>query len=187
MAPCWGRSVGDILTYQQELTRTMNELSKNKKVIFLGQSVFYGDGSYRTLLDVPQNQKIEMPVAEDMQMGISIGLALQGFIPVTIYPRMDFLILAINQLVNHLDKLDEMSKGEFKPKVIIRCIVGQKKPLYPGLQHCQDYTDMLKSVLTNIDVVKLENKDMIFSSYMKALHSDKSTVLVELKELYASE
>jgi len=176
--------MGNILTYKDELIKSMNWLSKNKRVVFLGQSVFYGDGAYRTLLDVSQSKKIEMPVAEDMQMGISIGLALQGFIPVTIYPRMDFLILSMNQLLNHLDKLEQLSKGKFKPKVIIRCIIGQKTPLYPGLQHCQDYTDIFKIMLKNIDVVKLENKNMIYESYMKALKNNKSTLLVEMKELY---
>ena len=51
-------------------------------------------------------------------MGISTGLALNGFIPVSCYPRFDFLILALNQLVNHLDKLDKMSSKQLKAKVI---------------------------------------------------------------------
>ena len=38
-------------------------------------------------------------------MGMSIGLALNGYIPITCFPRFDFLILAFNQLVNHLDKI----------------------------------------------------------------------------------
>ena len=48
-------------------------------------------------------------------MGISTGLALNGFIP-DCYPRFDFLILALNQLVNHLDKLDKMSSKQLKSK-----------------------------------------------------------------------
>ena len=43
-------------------------------------------------------------------MGLSLGLALQGFVPVSIYPRIDFLLSATNQLVNHLDKIRLMSK-----------------------------------------------------------------------------
>ena len=53
-------------------------------------------------------------------MGISTGLALSGYVPVTCYPRFDFLLLAMNQLVNHLDKIRVMSNNEFQPKVIIR-------------------------------------------------------------------
>jgi len=172
------------MTYQSEIKKTMQWLSTIDDTIFIGQGVLYGDGIYRTLLDIPSNKKLEMPVAEDMQMGISTGLALEGYLPITIYLRMDFLILAINQLVNHLDKLEELSNGIFKPKVIIRCIVGSKTPLYPGLQHCQDHTELLKACLTNIDIIKLTSIDMIKTSYRKAIESDKSTILIEMKELY---
>ena len=48
-------------------------------------------------------------------MGISIGLSLNGFIPVTANPRFDFFILSLNQLVNHLDKFEKISSNEFKP------------------------------------------------------------------------
>ena len=72
-----------------------------------------------------------MQVAEDMKMGISIGMALDGLIPISIYPRVDFLLCAINQLVNHLDLIEEMSNGEFIPGIIIRTQIGNTKPLYP--------------------------------------------------------
>jgi pyruvate/2-oxoglutarate/acetoin dehydrogenase E1 component len=88
----------------------MNYLAKKKDTIFLGQSVKYsGNAIFNTLVGVPNHKKIELPVFEDTQMGMSIGLALQGFVPITCYPRFDFLILAFNQLVNHLDKIRKMS------------------------------------------------------------------------------
>ena len=176
--------MGDILTYLQEIKKAMDLLSKDDRTIFLGQGTVYGDS---TLLDVSIDKKIEFPVAEDMQMGVSIGLSLQGYIPITIYPRMDFLILAMNQLINHLDKLETLSNGIFKPKVIIRCVVGAKKPLYPGLQHCQDYTEVLKLCLKNVDVIKLTDSKMILPAYKSAFESGKSTLLIELKELYDTE
>ena len=173
-----------LMTYKDELTKAMGTLAKDDRVIFLGQSVDYETFIYYTLLDTPKERRIEMPIAEEMQMGISIGFALDGYIPVSIYPRMDFLILAMNQLVNHLDRFEEMSRGEFKPKVIIRCLVGSTKPLYPGLQHSQDHTEMLRRCLTNIKVVKFNKKEDIVPSYIEALTSDKSTLLIEERNLY---
>mgnify|MGYP000117600495 CR=1 FL=1 len=75
---------------------------------------------FNSLKSVDPNKRIELPVFEDTQMGIATGLALNGFIPVNCYPRFDFLILAMNQLVNHLDKIRYMSFNQFKPRVIIR-------------------------------------------------------------------
>ena len=73
-----------------------------------------------------------MPVFEDAQMGMSLGLAMNGFVPITCYPRFDFLILAFNQLVNHLDKVRKMSRNEIKPRVIIRTSVGSKNHWMEG-------------------------------------------------------
>jgi pyruvate/2-oxoglutarate/acetoin dehydrogenase E1 component len=176
-----------LMTYKEEVIKSMEILSKDERTIFLGQNTLYDGQMYGTLSTIPKDKIIEMPIAEDMQMGISIGLALQGYVPVTIYERMDFLLLAMNQLINHLDKIEKMSKGEFKPIVIIRTIIGTKKPLYPGLQHSQDHTEMLKIGLTNINVVKLEKSSDIIESYTKALNSNKSTVLIEVREFYDKE
>ena len=55
---------------------------------------YSGNAIFNTLKEV-DDKKIELPVFEDVQMGISTGLALQGYIPITCYPRFDFLILAI--------------------------------------------------------------------------------------------
>lgn len=163
----------------------MELLSRDNRVLFLGQTVAYpGSMIFETLKNVPKSKRIELPVMEDTQMGMSIGLSLEGFIPVSIYPRMDFLILAMNQLVNHLDKIERISNGQFKPKIIIRTIIGSTKPFYPGIQHCSDYTDALKLILKNIKVIKLINSNDIITAYRKALEIDKSILLIEVADLY---
>ena len=134
----------------------MDFLAKDQRTIFLGQSVKYsGNAIFNTLASIDDSRKIETPVFEDVQMGFSTGLALNGFIPVTCYPRFDFLICASNQLVNHLDKIEYMSKGEMKPRVIIRTSIGPKVPLDGGPQHTADYTEVFKKMLTNINVISL--------------------------------
>ena len=107
-------------------------------------------------------------------MGMSIGLALNGYVPITCYPRFDFLILAMNQLVNHLDKIRKMSRNEMKPKVIIRTSIGSKIPLDGGPQHTQNYTKVFKKILTEVKVVYLENPKDIFSNFKKAYNDKKS-------------
>jgi pyruvate/2-oxoglutarate/acetoin dehydrogenase E1 component len=175
------------MTYKDELTTAMELLAQDERVIFIGQQIIYpGSIMYSTLQGIPHSKKIELPLIEDAQMGMSIGLSLEGYIPVSIYPRMDFLIMAINQLANHLDKIEEMSCGRFKPKVIIRTAIGSTKPLYPGIQHCSDYTDALKLMLKNVEVVKLTNNKDIIPSYKHALESEKSTLLIEVADLYST-
>lgn len=176
------------MTYKDELTKAMEMLAEDERVLFLGQTVSYtGSAMYKTLEKIADSKKIELPIIEDAQMGMSIGLSLLGYIPVSVFPRFDFLLCATNQLVNHLDKVEEMSNYQFKPKVIVRTAVGSTKPLYPGLQHCSDYTEMFKAGLKNVDVIKLENSKEIISSYKNALNSDRSSLLIEVCDLYSQE
>ena len=93
-------------SYSREIIKSMRFLASKKETIFLGQSViFSGNLNYKTLTKINQKKKIELPVFEEVQMGMSLGMALNGMFPVTCYPRFDFLLCAMNQLVNHIDKL----------------------------------------------------------------------------------
>ncbi len=161
----------------------MTWLGKKKETIFLGQTVEYpGSAMFASFKDVPKSKKTEMPVAEDMQMGISIGMALEGYIPISIFPRMDFLLCAMNQIINHLDKIKQMSNGEFTPGVIIRTQIGNTKPLDPGPQHTGDYCSMLKKGLKNVRVIKLDMSKNIKRNYMESYKLAKqgiSTLLIE--------
>lgn len=177
------------MVYKDELTKAMKLLAQEKRVIFLGQNIVYpGSIMSSSLQDIPNSKKIELPLIEDAQIGMSIGLSLEGYIPVSIYPRIDFLIMATNQLVNHLDKIEEMSCEQFRPKVIIRTALGSTKPLYPGIQHCSDYTEGLRHMLKNIDVIKLTKSRDIVPAYKHALERKdaKSTILIEVADLYPS-
>ncbi|MBI5570913.1 MAG: hypothetical protein HY914_13300 [Desulfomonile tiedjei] len=179
--------MGPVLTYASEIRRGIDYLASHEKTVFLGQSVAYpGNVIYGTLAHLAPAKKIELPVFEDTQMGISIGLALQGYIPVSVFPRFNFLLLAVNQLVNHLDKIHVLTKGQVKPKVIIKTMVGSTRPLHPGIQHCGDFTEAFKMLLENVEVIKLEDPAQILPAYQKALEREdgKSTLLVELGDRF---
>ena len=165
----------------------MEMLSKKKKTVFLGQSVMYsGNAIYNTLIKVPKKKKIEMPVFEDVQMGLSLGMALNGYVPISCFPRFDFLILACNQLLNHLDKIQKMSKNQFLPKVIIRTSIGSKKPLDGGPQHTQDYTKIFKKVLTEVEVIYLNDPNKIYSQFKHMINPKvkKSFLVIENGDFY---
>ena len=172
-------------TYLDELMRAMAMLGELPNSIFIGQNLrFGGTSQYHTIKHISEEKRIELPVAEEMQMGMSIGLSLVGYLPITIYPRWDFLILALNQLINHADKAKEMSSGQFNLKIIVRVCVGSVKPMMPGLQHCQNYTEAIKKMVTNIEVRELLNADEVYSTYEEAMNSDKSYIIVEHSDLY---
>jgi pyruvate/2-oxoglutarate/acetoin dehydrogenase E1 component len=167
----------------------MEYLAEDPRTMFLGQAVACkGTAMTNTVINIEDQRKLEMPVAEEMQMGISIGLAMQGIVPVSFYPRWNFLLLAANQLINHLDKLPLMSENGFKTKVIIRTSIGSERPLHPQHQHVGDFTDAFTLMCkNNIEVIRLDEPEYIFPAYQKALtrKDGKSTLLVEWGDYYS--
>ena len=175
------------MKYFDELKKSMNYLAASEKTIFIGQAVEVpGTSMTNTLKEINPKKLLELPVAEEMQMGITTGLALDGNIPVSIFPRWNFLLLAMNQLINHLDKVNIMSNNGFKTKAIIRTGVGSQKPLHPQYQHIGDFTDMVRKMCSSLDVIQLNEPEDIFPSYEKALNRDdgRSTILVEFGDYH---
>ena len=177
------------MRYKDELIKAMNWLAEKEDTVFLGQACkVSGHSISSTLVEVPLEKRVELPVFEETQLGISTGMALEGFTTITMYPRFDFFILACNQLVNHLDKMQEMSKGEMRPRVIIRVSVGAKKPLDAGPQHTQNHTEAFRKMLTNVDVVELKEPEDVFPAFKDAYEKQNSraTLVVEYGEFYGT-
>ena len=81
--------------YNQLLKEAMNWLAQQPETFFLGQAVCYaGTGCYESLVEVPVHKKMEFPVAENFQIGVSTGMAIAGMIPVSVVPRWNFLLCA---------------------------------------------------------------------------------------------
>jgi pyruvate/2-oxoglutarate/acetoin dehydrogenase E1 component len=175
------------MKYFDELKRSMTWLGEQPNTMFLGQAVEYaGTAMTNTLVNVDRSKLLEMPVNEDMQMGITLGMALNGTVPISIYPRWNFLILASNQIVNHLDKIKLMSDGGYTPKVIIRTGIGSQRPLHPQHQHIADFTAGFRALCDYVDIIRLDEPNQIFEAYKYAYErtDNRPTILVEWGDYY---
>ena len=173
------------MSYKQEVQRGMDLFAELSNSIFIGQAVEYkGTALTHQVKSFDSYKLLELPVAEEMQAGFALGLALEGYLPISLYPRMNFIILAMNQIINHLDKWEAMSCGMSKPKVIMKAEAGSQYPLDPGHQHRANYTQAFKSMVTNIEVVELLYPEQVFPAYQKALDTNKSTLIIEHGDFY---
>jgi pyruvate/2-oxoglutarate/acetoin dehydrogenase E1 component len=105
-------------------------------------------------------------------------------IPVSTYPRWNFILMGTDQIVNHLDKFTTMSDGRCTPKVIIRVAVGSEYPVDPQCQHKGNFTEAFKNMTNNIDIIELIEPEDILPAYQKALNRNDgiSTILVEFAD-----
>lgn len=173
------------MSYFDELCLAMSLLADDPRTVFLGQGVGNaGTTMSDTFKDIPAEKRLEFPVAEELQIGMSVGMSLQGLVPISVIPRWNFVLRAADQIVNHLDRLSLYS--DYRPKVIIRTAVPSNRPFNPGPQHDDDFTSAFRLMLRTTDVVTLHSEDDIVPQYEKALHSPRSTILVEFTEFYKS-
>jgi pyruvate/2-oxoglutarate/acetoin dehydrogenase E1 component len=169
--------------YKIALTNAMTELSKLDNTIFIGQQIVYaGNPMSTTLGEVPKEKMIEVPVMEETQMGMSLGMAITGKTVISFYPRWDFLISAANQLINHLDKFELMT-GK-KVNIIIRVGKGADVPLDPGHQHKANYVNEFKSMCPNVEIHDLKTKTDVELTYKYVMENGGIHILAEYPELY---
>lgn len=173
------------MTYKESITEAMAVLAQDPRRVFIGYGLLKGR-AMGTLAGVPEAQILETPVAENLMMGLAIGLSLKGRLPVVYFERMDFITNAMDAIVNHLAAMDQLSRGEFKPAVIIRCTIGNRnKPLYTGPVHTQDFTTAVR-LMAGIMSVRADTILAVGDYYQEAAKRQaegKSTLIAELKDL----
>ena len=175
------------MKYFDELKRTMEWVAQQPKTLFVGQTVA-GPGTFmfQTLRDVSPDKTLEMPINESFQMQFTLGLALAGYIPISVYPRQNFLLIATADMANMLDKMPAISSKELLPRVIIRVATGPDAPVHPGHQHVGNYAEAFRKMFHWIEVVELNEPAEIFPAYKLALErqDSKSTLLIEHGNYY---
>ena len=173
------------MSYKQSIIDAMGWLGEQPDTLFIGQTVVHGGSFFSSSLErVPMDRKLEFPLAEEMQMGVSLGLGLAGYCAVSIYPRIDFLLLAMSQLVNHIDKIGVMSDGKMRPRIIIRTAIGPKKPLDGGPQHTQNHIAAIRAMLPKVNVYYLQTADIAVEIYQYAYRSGGVWLFVEDGQAY---
>jgi pyruvate/2-oxoglutarate/acetoin dehydrogenase E1 component len=173
------------MKYSEEIKKAMSMLAENPKTYFIGQAVEYeGTGLYDSLSHIPRAKRLELPVAEYFQSGLANGMAIEGMIPVSTFPRWNFLLMGTDQIVNHLDKFNSMSNGKLQPKVIIRVAVGSEHPVDPQCQHKGNFSEAFRNMTTNTEIIELKEPEDILPAYIKALNrkDNVNTILVEFAD-----
>jgi len=143
-----------IITFAQAIRETIDGvMRKNNKVIVLGEGIDDSIGTWGTTLGLKESygkeRVIDMPLAENGATGIAIGAALAGLIPIAVHQRIDFLLLAMDQIVNHAAKWSYMFGGKLSIPITIRCAVGM------GWGMAGQHSQSLHALFTHIPGLKV--------------------------------
>src|SRR3954453_19107819 len=114
-----------IVTFRQALHDTLrDEMQRDKNVILMGEEIGVFEGSYKItaglLHEFGETRVRDTPIAEEGFVGAAIGAAMLGLRPVVEIMTINFIMLAIDQIVNHAAKIHYMFGGQSKVPMVIR-------------------------------------------------------------------
>lgn len=127
-------------TYSNAILDAYRHLLTNyPKVFCIGQGLwspwYVGETMTDLEKDFGSERIIDTPVSEQACTGMALGAALTGYRPVVTHPRMDFAVLALDQIVNQAAKWSSMFGGQTKAPVTYRLIINRGGE--QGAQHSQ--------------------------------------------------
>ena len=123
-------------------------LKKDKNVFLIGQGLWSPWYVGETMKDLDKkfgkSRIIDSPVSENAVTGIAFGASLTKSRPIVIHPRMDFMILALDQIVNQAAKWRFMMGGNASTNLTIRSIINRGGE--QGAQHSQSLHSWLSHI-----------------------------------------
>tara|TARA_R110002110_G_scaffold376568_2_gene586598 strand:- start:103812 stop:104921 length:1110 start_codon:yes stop_codon:yes gene_type:complete len=142
-------------------------------------------GTTKGLLDqFGAERAVEMPIAENGMTGVAIGAALVGQRPVISLHRVEFALLAIEQIVNNAAKSHYVSNGQHKVPLVIRMIVGR------GWGQGPEHSQSLESVFGHFPGLKVMMPTMPVDAkgmLLAAIEDDSPVISIEHRWLHYTE
>ena len=126
---------------------------KNPDVIFMAEGVADPSSVYGTIKDIGRHiapeRMVEMPVSENALTGAAIGAALAGKRPVLSFHRVEFALLAMEQIVNNAAKAHYISNGRHRVPMVMRLVVGR------GWGQGPEHSQSLEAIFAHIPGLKV--------------------------------
>jgi pyruvate/2-oxoglutarate/acetoin dehydrogenase E1 component len=162
-------------------------LEQSERVYLLGEDLLdpYG-GAFKVThglsSDFPQ-RVITTPVSEAGIVGVGVGMAMRGFLPVVEIMFGDFLTLAADQILNHAAKFSWISGGEVEVPIVIRTPMGGRRGYGPT--HSQTLEKHFLGIpgLRTLAINRLANPGEVLENAV--LRDPAPVLLIENKVLYA--
>lgn len=117
------------ITYRQALNDTLGEeLSRDPNVLLMGEEIGKFEGSYKIteglLAEFGPKRVVDTPIAEMGFVGMATGAAMLGLRPVVEIMTINFILMAVDQIVNHASKIHYMFGGQARVPLVIRTPSG---------------------------------------------------------------
>ena len=164
------------------------ELEETPEVILFGEDIAIPGGVFgitrRLHKEFGGERVFDTPIAESAILGAALGAAQEGLRPIVEIMYSDFLLVALDQLVNQAANVRYLSSGRRSAPLVVRCQQGAT----PG--SCAQHSQSLEALLAHIPGLKVgmaSNPHDAYAMLRAAVHDPDPVVVIESRALYAVE
>lgn len=142
------------ISYSQAINETLHQMiGKDKTIFLIGQGVtspwYVGTTTIGLDKRFGPERIIDTPVSENGVTGAAIGAALVGMRPILMYPRLDFMLYAMDQIVNHAANWHYMFGGQLSVPLTIWGIINR------GGEQAAQHSQALQAIFMHIPGLKV--------------------------------
>ncbi|MBS3113787.1 alpha-ketoacid dehydrogenase subunit beta [Candidatus Woesearchaeota archaeon] len=142
------------ITYAEAIAEAISQsMEKDPSVFIIGEGVPDPKAIFGTTKGLVEkygsDRVLDMPVSENALTGVCIGTALRGMRPIMVHQRLDFVLLAMDQIVNNSAKWHYMFGGQTSVPFVVRAVIGMGWG--QGAQHSQN----IQAIFTHIPGLKV--------------------------------
>jgi acetoin:2,6-dichlorophenolindophenol oxidoreductase subunit beta len=180
----YGRVDGDrVITYREALREAVDQaMVHDARVFAIGLDADDKFGVFGSMLNMSHPERvIGTPVSENAMMGVALGAAVSGMRPIYIHLRVDFMVVAMDQIVNYISKWRYMTQGQVKVPLVVRAVIGRGWGC--GAQH----SGTLPSIFAHLPGLKLTMPSNPYDAkglLLAAVADDYPVIQIEHRHLY---
>jgi pyruvate/2-oxoglutarate/acetoin dehydrogenase E1 component len=174
------------MSFAQAVRAAMaQELARDDAVFTYGEGINDPHGFFGTTAGLADqfgpSRCFDVPNCEETLTGFGVGAALMGLRPIFVNLRVEFLLLAMNQIVNHAAKWSTMFGRQVSIPLTMRAMVG--RGWGQGAQHSGSYASLLAHV-PGLQVAVASSPSVGASLLVSAVRGDTPTILIEPKAVF---
>lgn len=173
-----------VISYGEAIKEALSMAMKlDDRVVVLGEGIDAAGYAYGTTdglsEDYGKDRVVETPIAEQLITGVTLGLSITGLRPVLVHMRNDFLLVSMDQIINHINHWKTVFGNDVP--LVIRAVIA--RGWGSGAQHAQSF-HALFSMFDGIDVVMPYTAYDAKGMLLKAISSPKPVLFLEHRWLY---
>ncbi len=174
------------ITLIEAITQALNyELEHDKDVFVFGQDVGANGGVFRATEGLQKrfgkDRVRDTPLAENMIIGLAVGMAAQGMKPVAEIQFMDFICAGIDQILSHGSRLRNRTRGRLTCPMVIRTPSGG------GIRAPEHHSDSMEAIFSTIPglrVVIPSSPSRAYGLLLAAIRDPDPVIFMEPKRIY---